>query len=140
MKAKNVFEGIKDVLKPKGVEQIHKDLLNLAPHALMKKSVDIGFAKGIKIAIERGAEIYTIFLVNRLMNGDVESIKELVKGELAGAIDKSYQSLQILNAKYYTARDFLNKTIRSVKNGVQKKATLEELEEIKKIFDNAKIK
>ena len=59
MKAKFINEqNIRDVLKPKSEEEILSLLSKLHPNELLIKSSKLGFISGVKLALERGADVH----------------------------------------------------------------------------------
>ena len=58
MKAKFVYESIKDVLKGPSEESILKSMENTDPDELLKKSARNGFIEGVKVALKKGADFH----------------------------------------------------------------------------------
>lgn len=126
---KLVLEGIKDVLKPRADKDIEKAILNLSDSKeMLKRSIESEFTDGIHKAIANGAEMSPLVLLNAVTKGKVNSIKELIK------YPAEYENVYILPSSH------VSRLIRAIKNGRKKEVTLEQLEEIKIMFNNAKIK
>lgn len=51
-------ESVKSLLVGPSEDEIWNNLKNLSPNELLKKSSEIGFLKGVEIALERGADIH----------------------------------------------------------------------------------
>jgi len=76
-----VNESIKNLLKPKSKEDIIKDAGNMDPNKLLIRSSEKGFIKGIKLALEKGADVHTnndIPLVYASHYGHTEAVKVLL--------------------------------------------------------------
>ena len=58
MRAKFIYESIEDILRPKSKEEILSHLGDLNPRELLAKSTEIGFLPGVKLALERGADVH----------------------------------------------------------------------------------
>jgi ankyrin repeat protein len=58
MKAKFIYEAIEDILRPKSEEEILSHLNKLSPNELLTTSARIGFLPGVKLALERGANVH----------------------------------------------------------------------------------
>ena len=58
MRAKLIYEALEDILKPRSKEEILPYLNKLSPNGLLLKSLEMGWLAGVKMALERGADIY----------------------------------------------------------------------------------
>ncbi len=77
-------EGIRDLMKPKSEDEILKDMGDLTPNELLKKSIKNNYLNGVKIALEKGADPsqeynYAIRLASN--NGHIEVVKLLLQDE-----------------------------------------------------------
>ena len=58
MKAKFIYEALRDILKGKSLEEIMPHLEAMEPNDMLEKCAEIGFLPGVKRALERGADIH----------------------------------------------------------------------------------
>ena len=58
MRAKFIYEALKDILKAKSLEEIVPHLEVMEPNDMLRKCAEFGFLDGVKIALERGADIH----------------------------------------------------------------------------------
>jgi len=77
----NVNESIRKFLKPKSEDHILKDMDDMDPNELLIKCSEKGFDKGIKLALERGADVHAaddFALRWASRNGHAEVVKLLL--------------------------------------------------------------
>jgi ankyrin repeat protein len=58
MRAKFVYEAMEDILRPKSEEEILSHLGDLDPNRLLVKSSRLGLLSGVKLALERKADVH----------------------------------------------------------------------------------
>ena len=58
MRAKFIYEAMKDILKGRSLEEIMPHLEAMKPNEMLLKCSEIGFLPGVKIALERGADVH----------------------------------------------------------------------------------
>ena len=82
MKAKFIYEALKDILRAKSLEEIMPHLEAMEPNDMLKKCAEFGFLPGVKKALERGADVHAGHdwaLGQASRNGHIDVVELLLK-------------------------------------------------------------
>jgi ankyrin repeat protein len=58
MRAKFIYETLRDIFRPKSEDEIMPHLGDISPNELLLTSSRIGFLSGVKLALKNGADIH----------------------------------------------------------------------------------
>ena len=113
MRARFIYEAIENILRPKSKEEIFSAMNDIHPNELLIKSSVIGFLPGVKLALERGADIHAdedYALQYASQNGHKDVVELLLKN---GADVHVNDDFALLLASYYNHKDVVELLLKN---------------------------